>query len=53
MDETSFWVSLELSPEFRLCREFAGLPERHDQFTRHRIGESAVSRPWETAEMRK
>lgn len=28
MDEKSFWVSLE----FRLCHEFAGLPERRYQY---------------------
>ena len=28
MDETAFWGSLE----FRLCREFAGMPERRLQF---------------------
>ena len=28
MDERSFWVSLE----FRLCHEFAGLPERRYQY---------------------
>jgi hypothetical protein len=28
MDEKSFWVSLE----FRLCHEFAGLPDRRHQY---------------------
>lgn len=28
MDESTFWVALE----FRICREFAGLPERHRRY---------------------
>lgn len=28
MDERDYWVSLE----YRLCREFAGMPERHLQY---------------------